>query len=65
MTRYEEAAKMFGDICFSVDDYEVRAIEKDDGMHVFVFRRVDGITQLPLAFIMGHNVLFFPKREIK
>lgn len=63
-TKYEEAAKMFGEVCFSTDDYEVRARADEEGMHVFVFRRVNGVTQLPLGFMMGHNILFFPKREV-
>lgn len=65
MTNYEQAAAMFGEPCYITDDYEVRAIEKDDGMHVFVFRVLDGKTQLPLGFFGGHNHLFFPKREVK
>jgi len=64
-TKYEEAAKRFGAVCYSHEDYEVRAITKDDGLHVFVFRRVKGIVQLPHGFFMGHNHLFFPKREIR
>lgn len=64
-TNYEQAAKMFGEACFITDDYEVRAIQRDDGMHVFVFRVQEGVTQLPHGFFGGHNHLFFPKREVK
>jgi hypothetical protein len=65
ITEFERAAEMFGQPCFLHEDYEVRAITKDDGLHLFVFRVVDGVTQLPLGFIGGHNHLFFPKREVK
>ena len=64
-TNYEDAAKAFGEIVYSHEDYEVRAITKANGLHVFVFRRtVDG-TMLPHGFFQGHNHLFFPKREVK
>jgi hypothetical protein len=65
MSDTNEINNMFGRVFFINNDYEVRIIEREDGLHVYGFRCVDGETQLPHAFLMGHNTLFFPRREVK
>lgn len=59
----KQADDIFGPVCFKTEGYELRAVERSDGLHVFAFRIREGKTLLPLGFMQGYNSLHFSIKE--
>lgn len=58
----ERAQALFGDICFSTEEFELRACVDKDGLHAYAFRKVDGVAQLPRGFVRGSGCLLLERR---
>ena len=51
----EDILKTFGKLVYESEKYEVHAIEKENGLHVYSFRKNKDGTELPHGFILGGN----------
>ena len=54
----EDILKTFGKLVHDSERYEVHVIEKDDGLHVYSFRKNENRTELPRGFILGDNSMW-------
>lgn len=62
MTR-EQADEQLGKVVYESDDYQLRAIEKEDGLHVYSLGKNKDGTYLPLGFILGSNSMWHERRK--
>jgi hypothetical protein len=58
MMNQEQADEAFGKVIYTSDNYEVRAKEKADGLHVYSLRRDAEGTRIPYGFVLGSNSLW-------
>lgn len=55
--RLKEAEGHYGKIVFETVKFKVRAVEKNGEVCIVVHKVLDGVEQLPLGYIIGHNSL--------
>jgi hypothetical protein len=58
-----KADETFGKSVYDSDDYQVRVTEKEDGLHVYCFRKDKDGVWLPRGFVLGSNSLWFDRRK--